>query len=270
MANIKAMGSLSNKLLNFISTTLVHDSNYDIALILLKNYGKLKKMSIAEVADLCYVSQASISRFCRFIGFDNFKEFKQSLEQDFSIANDYSRQFYAMLCSDEKMAIATYRDEMIGNIYSTLSPENMEIVPDIIKAIHDSKQVACFSHHFLWDICRFFQSKMMVMGKYVEQFLDYNAQLECARSLTPDSLAIICSVGGSYITRYTDIWDAIEASGCTILVITQNLSSPYLNSARFVLRCGESNRDDIGKYAAMMATDILVINYMKRYDKRIG
>lgn len=36
MPNAKAMGSLSNKLLSYISTTLVHDSNYDIALILLK------------------------------------------------------------------------------------------------------------------------------------------------------------------------------------------------------------------------------------------
>ena len=135
MPNAKAMGSLSNKLLSYISTTLVHDSNYDIALILLKNYSRLKDLSIGEVAELCYVSPAAISRFCRFIGFDNFKEFKQSLEQDFSMANDYSRQFYAMLCSDEKMAISTYRDELIANIYSTISPENMEVVPDIIREI---------------------------------------------------------------------------------------------------------------------------------------
>ena len=62
MPNAKAMGSLSNKLLSYISTTLVHDSNYDIALILLKNYSRLKNLSIGEVAELCYVSPAAISR----------------------------------------------------------------------------------------------------------------------------------------------------------------------------------------------------------------
>lgn len=267
MSNAKSMGSLSHKLLSYISTTLVHDSNYDIALILIKNYGRLKNLSIAEVADLCFVSQASISRFCRFLGFDNFKEFKKVLEQDFSIADDYSRQFYAMLCSDEKMAIAAYRDELIANIYSTISPENMEIVPDIIRDIHDSNHVAYFSHHFLWDIGRFFQSKMMLMGKYVEQFMAYDAQLKCAQQLNSNSLAIICTVGGTYMSRYAKIWNTIRDSECRILVITQNLSNAELNSARYVLRCGTSNRDDVGKYSAMMTIDYLVMSYMRKYGK---
>lgn len=267
MADSKTMGSLANKLLGYTSTTLVHDSNYDIARIMLQNYNQLKNLSIGEVADLCYVSQASISRFCRFIGFENYKEFKQCLERDFSMANDYSRQFYAMLCKDERMAVATYRDELIANIYSTISEENMEAVPDIIRDIHDSDQVAYFSHHFLWDIGRFFQSKMMLMGRYVEQFWTYDAQLECAQQLTPDSLAIISTIGGSYMARYSKIWDAIQNSGCKILVITQNLSSADLNQAHYVLRCGTSNKDDIGKYAAMMTVDYLVMSYLKEYRR---
>lgn len=267
MSTSKAMGSLSNKLLGYISTTLVRDSNYDIALALINNYGKLKNMSIGDVAKLCYTSQASISRFCRFIGFESYKEFKESLDQDFSMANDYSRQFYAMLCSDEKMAIATYRDELISNIYTTISPENMEVVPDVIHSIHDAAQVSYFAHHFLWDIGRFFQSKMMVMDKYVEQFMGYGAQLESAKKLGPDDFAIICSVGGTYMTRYPEIWDAIKKSGCTVLAITQNLSNAELNNARYVLQCGTSNRDDIGKYAAMMTVDYLVMSYLKEYQK---
>lgn len=265
MPNIKAMGSLSNKLLSYISTTLVRDSNYDIAVILIQNYGDLKKMSIGEIADLCYVSQASISRFCRFLGFENFKEFKQSLEADFTIATDYSKQFCAMLCRDEHLAISAYRDELIENVYATLSEENLEVILDLTKVIHNSSKVVYFSHHFLWDIGRFFQSKMMNMGKYVEQYLSYEAQLESAKQLNENSLAIICSVGGSYMSRYSEIWKQIRRSGCKILVITQNLSSAELNFADYVLRCGITNRDDVGKYAAMMTIDYMVMSYMKNY-----
>lgn len=268
MTDNKSMGSMANKLLGFISTAQVHDSNYDIALLLVKNYDKLKGMSIKEVAELCFVSQASISRFCRFMGFDNFKEFKWYLDQDFYLRDDYSRQFYAMLCSDEKLAISAYRDELVENIYSTISPENTEIVPDILQAIHNSAHVAYFSHHFLWDIGRFFQNKMILMGKYVEQYLSYDAQLESAQSLTEDSLAIVCTIGGSYITRYSKIWNTIVASGCKILVITQNLSNAYLNNTDFVLRCGLSNQDDIGKYSALMMIDYLVMLYLKKYDQQ--
>ena len=37
---------------------------------------------------------------------------------------------------------------------------------------------------------------MMMMGRYVELFMDYATQLECARSLTEKDFAIISSVGG--------------------------------------------------------------------------
>lgn len=267
MSDYKMMGSLANKLCAYISTTLVRDSNYDIAVLLLKNYDKLKGMSISQVADLCYVSQSAISRFCRFFGFENFKEFKSCLDAEFTVKNDYSKQFYALLANNEERAMALYRDELIANIYSTISPENIEAMPDIIREMHDAKKVAYFSHHFLWDIGRFFQSKMMMMDKYVEQYLDYDAQLQCANELKQGDFAIICSVGGSYITRYGAIWNAIVSSGCKVLVITQNMSNAYLNSVDYVLRCGQTNRDDVGKYAALMITDYMVMSYMKKYDK---
>ena len=267
MNDSKTMGSLANKMLSFVNTSLVHDSNYEIAVILLKHYTALKKMSIGEIADLCYVSKATISRFCRFMGFDNFKEFHSYLEMDFKMNTDYSRQFYAMLCKDKQLALSAYRDELISNIYATVAPENLSSMQDIVKTLHDCNRIAYFSHHFLWDIGRYFQSKMMMMGRYVEQFLDYDAQLSCASTLGKDDLAILCSVAGSYPSRYPEIWNAIASSGCKLMVITQNLSSPYWNLAKFVLRCGQSNLDDVGKYSALMITDMIVINYLQKYDK---
>ena len=139
--------------------------------------------------------------------------------------------------------------------------------PDIVRVLHGCGKAAYFSHHFLWDIGHYFQSKMMMMGRYVELFMDYAAQLECARSLTENDFAIICSVGGSYLTRYPDICNAIISSGCKVLVITQNLASPYLNTADFILQCGTTNRNDVGKYAALMANDLIVMGYMRAYDK---
>ena len=267
MNDAKTMGSLANRLLNFVNTAPVHDSNYDIAVTMLKNYAKMKDMSIGEIADLCYVSKASVSRFCRFLGLESFKEFHSYLQQDFAMNADYSRQFLSMLISDKEMALSTYRDELVTNIYATVSPENMEAMPDIVRTLHESKHIAYFSHHFLWDIGRYFQSKMMMMDRYVEQFLDYSAQLECARSLDQNSLAIVCSIGGSYPSRYPLLWNAISSSGCKLLVITQNMSSPNWNTASYILRCGQSNRNDVGKYSALMVTDLVLINYMRRYDK---
>ena len=107
------------------------------------------------------------------------------------------------------------------------------------------------------------------MGRYVEQYLDYSNQLECARSLGSEDLAIICSVGGSYPSRYSVIWNAIETSGCKILAITQNHSSPHWNRVSHFLYCGNSNKNDIGKYSALMATDLLVMQYLRKYGNNM-
>ena len=74
-------------------------------------------------------------------------------------------------------------------------------------------------------------------------------------------------MGGSYLTRYPDICNAILASDCKVLIITQNLASPYLNTADFILQCGTTNRNDVGKYAALMANDLIAMGYMRAYDK---
>ena len=50
----KTMGSLANKLLGYVNTATVHDANFDIAVAMIKNYKKLRNMSIQEIADLCY------------------------------------------------------------------------------------------------------------------------------------------------------------------------------------------------------------------------
>lgn len=267
--DIKTMGSLANKLLGYVSTTTVHDTNYEIAVALIKNYTRLREMSIGEIADLCYVSKASISRFCRFMGFDSFKEFNSYLQQDPTINTDYSRSFYIALSNDWPDAISYYLTSVIENLTAALSPENIAMVPEIIQILHNSHHVAYFSHHFLWDIGRHFQNKMMAMGCYVEQFWDYSAQLECARSLGPDDLAIVCSIGGSYPLRYPTRWNTIISGRCKILAITQNVSSPYWNYASYILRCGNSNQNDTGKYAALLTAEMLCLNYLKQYGKDV-
>lgn len=162
MSEARAMGSLADRLLSFVSTTPERDANYDIAVTLLKHYPQLKGMTLGQIANLCYTSKASISRFCRFLGMDSFKAFQAWLEQDFTMRTDYSRQFYTMLHNNQEMAIGFYRDALISNIYATITPENAEVIPDIVRVLHGCGKAAYFSHHFLWDIGHYFQSKMMI------------------------------------------------------------------------------------------------------------
>jgi DNA-binding MurR/RpiR family transcriptional regulator len=204
--------------------------------ILLGNIEKVKKMFIREVADHCYVSQPSISRFCRYMGFISFKEFHSMLSKEFSMNNDYSINYISNLKHDQKAAIENYEKVIIENIHNSLDPENLKNVENIARVIHDSKTVTVFSHHFLYDIGVYLQSKMIMMDKYIHACQTYDNQLSDAMSLTKEDTAIIFTIGGTYFTRYNSIWDAISSSGCTVIVVTQNQSSTYLNTVNYILK----------------------------------
>lgn len=267
MNDPKPMGSVAELLLNYVGTTPEHDVNFSIAVTMLKHYRELHTMSATEIAELCHVSNASISRFCRYLGFDHFKEFHSYLESPMAMNADYSRSFFEMLCADRRAAMDHYQSQVLENIQATFAQENLEKIPEMARLLHDSRRAAFFSHHFLLDIGRHIQSKFLIMGKYIEQYFDYTSQLECARSLGPQDTALICTVGGSYPTRYGNIWNALQSSGSRLLVITQNRSSAYWNNASCVLNCGSTNQNDVGKYSALLAADLLVMHYLRQYGR---
>ena len=73
---------------------------------------------------------------------------------------------------------------------------------------------------------------------------------------------------GTYTaTRYGNIWSALQNNGSRLLIITQNRSSAYWNNASCVLNCGSTNQNDVGKYSALLAADLLVMHYLRQYGR---
>lgn len=166
------MGSVGEKLLSYIDTSMQRDNNYQIAVKMLENYDALKDMSIAQIADMCYVSKASVSRFCRFLGYESFKEMHDALGVDYPISYDYSQRFFCNLTANPHATFLEYAREAQQNIAATISEKNLAELPKIAYAIHNCRRVAFFSHHFLWDTGRYLQNKLFSMGKVMDLYLD--------------------------------------------------------------------------------------------------
>lgn len=165
MYSANPMGSVGERLLSYIDTSMQRDNNYQIAVRMLENFDSLKDMSISQIADMCFVSKASISRFCRFLGYESFKEMHDALGIDYPISYDYSQRFFRNLTADPRAAFLAYAKEAQQNIAETISEENLAELPKIAYAIHDCRRVAFFSHHFLWDTGRYLQNKLFFYGK---------------------------------------------------------------------------------------------------------
>lgn len=261
----KAMGSLYDLLLDYIDTVRVHDSTYQIAQTLVRHYTRLPAMTLREMSELCFVSQASFSRFCRFWGFEGFAEFKEAVDSaNYRMQDDYTREFLLRLSDEERPAQGAYRDLFPGCGTFGPSDEDLRIMPEILDALESAERVVFFSHHFLWHIGRYFQGKMLLMDKYIELYQSYDHQFEAAHELGKGDLAIVCSMNGSYMSHYQEITREIFSGGARVLVLTQNSHALHINRADWVLSCGETNANDVGKYAALMTIDCMVTGYLAR------
>ena len=71
------MKNLFYRLMIYLDTASETDTNYFIALFMANNFYRIPDMRISELAEECFVSPATISRFCRALGYENFAHFKQ-------------------------------------------------------------------------------------------------------------------------------------------------------------------------------------------------
>ncbi len=267
----KAMGSLFDLLLDFVDSSRAHDSNYDIAQCLVRNYSQLAGLSLRDMASLCYVSPASFSRFCRHLGFENFAEFKDAMSSaNYRLSDDYTREFLSELAQDSNAALASYRSTLVDLINTTLDDKNLAVVPQVLDAIEHAQRVVFFSHHFLRHIGNYFQSKMLLLGKYVELYESYAHQREAAQSLQKGDVAIVFSINGTYFSHYVEIAREIFDGGATVVALTQNPRAMYINRVDYLLSCGNTNENDLGKYAALMCVDYLVMSYLRRREQQLS
>lgn len=261
MNNYKSMGSVTYRLLEYINTTTKKDVNYEIAIIILKNFKKVSEMNITEVAELCYVSPATISRFCRFIGFNNFSEFKKFLNIKFSLQKDYSKQLIFNADNDIKSAYEEYTNSLIKNMIYSLENLDYKKLDKIVETIYKTEKVAFFGAQFIQSIGMHLQSRLMLTGKYIEVYSSYDKQLECAKNLDKNSLAIIVSVEGSYFFKYMEIIEVLKEKGVKILVITQNMNSKLAEIADEILVCGNSNSNNEGRDTVLYIIELLIFRY---------
>jgi len=260
----RAMGSLADLLLDYVGSTRVHDANYDIAQGLLRNYTRLSSMSLRQMAEACYVSKASLSRFCRYLGFADFAEFKSAVDgTNYRLTDDYSRQFSEALIADRDTALEMHRAKVADVLATTLREEDLSVMDEVVEALDEANRIAFFSHHFLTSVGRYFQSKMITLRRYMQLYQSYAHQEELASQLGAGDLALICSLNGSYFSNYSDLAGKVFQSGAKVVVLTQNRYAMLVNRADYVLLCGTSNENDVGKYAALLTVDSLVLSYLR-------
>ena len=195
------MKSLFYRLIIFLDTASEADTNYNIAWYMAHNFSKVAKMGISQLAKECYVSPATISRFCRALGYENYAHLKQECS---SFASD-SKKFNNLInvpldmMKDKPQECTKYYSDQVCDAISKLSQRlDWNVIDKVLQAIHDSDSVAFFGTQFSHSAALHFQTDLLMLEKFTMAYMETERQIDCARLMDENSVAIIVTVNGFY------------------------------------------------------------------------
>ena len=183
-----------------------------IAQVMLGNLNELGNMQNQELAKLCYVDAATISRFVRNLGFLKFGEFKsyfKEYNEMHGIDYYFSRQSLPTSKDILRNAICAIEDS-----YTLLDEKQME---RISKMLFNEKEILIGGDRFAQLVAKDLQLKLLSLGIYAKTYEDVMLQFEEVKN--NKGLLVLFSAS---FTRSKSIVSLAKQKGWKVVVITRN------------------------------------------------
>lgn len=196
------MGELLNRLLIILNNGKENSTYYHIANILLCNFDSIKNMTISEVADLCFVSKSTISKFARYIGFDDFLEMKLASSYKSNKHSNNLNYNDNILSYMENHTHEEYIDVIIDDLKLAKSSIDMSKIDILVDYLMKYDKVAAFGLLYSESAAMDFQMKLAYNGKYIVTHTNDVDQNEFIKNADKDTLIVIFTNSGNYIKKY--------------------------------------------------------------------
>lgn len=152
-----------NKLNNLLNNTSHHDINHVIGKYIKKNLDQVGYMSIKDLADATYVSQAKISKFIKTLGYDNFIAFKDDCRDMVAIKG-------LVLENQKENLSLTYKNHVIASIDTIkMNLLNMDetSIEKLVKDLYKADEIYLYGNAYSYMLCQYFQYESDFLDKKV-------------------------------------------------------------------------------------------------------
>lgn len=262
------MKSLFYRLIIFLDTASEHDTNYNIAWYMAHNFQKVSRMGISELAKECYVSPATISRFCRALGYENYAHLKQecySFSSDSKKFNNLINIPLDMMKQDPYASTQLYGDQICTSIQNLSNYLDWNEIDQVLKLIHESDSVAFFGTQFSHSAALHFQTDLLMLEKFTMAYMDSQRQIDCAKELNEDSVAIIVTVNGYYTKSSSKVLQYLKRSKCKIILMTNNPGIDIGMEPDHTIVLGNSEYRKTGKHTLLTTMELMSLRYYAIY-----
>lgn len=262
------MKNLFYRLIIFLDTATENDTNYNIAWFMANNFYRIADMRISELASECFVSPATISRFCRTLGYENFAHLKHECYTFHSNDKKFNNLINVpleMMKDNPEEATQEYVNQVVNHLTYLPDALNWDEIDATLKLIHDSDSVAFFGTQFSQSAALHFQTDLLMLEKFTMAYMDLSRQLECAKSLTQDSVAIIITVNGYFKMSAHKILQYIKKSGCKVVLMTCNTDLDLEIPIDHTILLGEAHDTKTGKHTLLTVVELMSLRYYCLY-----
>lgn len=269
------MRSAFYNLVNFINMTNVNDVYWGAAKLILKNIYRIPNCTITEVADMCYVSTATISRLCRKLNYESFAEFKNDVTMNIRYFDEDAKRLFFDYQLPKRETINNgkeiFRDHfqnVIHNLQETYDTIQYDDLIKVVDKLHESKKI-CFAGNFYTQTASMqLQIALSYGGKDCVAMYPLEQQLEIFKGLKKGDLVIASSIAGGFFRDFPDAMREITKTDAYIVVISQIDDFPYSDKVDMILKVGTDHHSLIGKFSVTYIFEVLEALYEMKYGKK--
>ncbi len=203
-------------ILNFCETD---SSDFRIAQYLIENIEKEQQFSIQSIADACFVSKSSVSRFCRRIGYEDYRAMLQSIHQ---VQRRTYKRFDEYLDMDAAQMTSAYLRQMEECIRDVQAYATDEILDSFAALLTQYKEIGIFGQMQSYAVALNFQSELASLGKRVTSFAMMSEQEDFILESGRDAMAIIVSCSGRYFQNFSRYFDYHTKDRPYLVLLTNN------------------------------------------------
>lgn len=213
------MKKLRHALYAILNSSDVDSADYRIADYLIRNIYSIANFGIQDVADACFVSKSTVSRFCRRIGFADFNAVVQSIRN--VQMRDYKRFDEYLDLGPQEMTDA-FLDQTIDCMLKVREYATPEVLSSLAELLFSYDRIGIFGQMQSHSVALNFQYELASLGKYASCFSMMPEQEEFILGSGDDTLVVIVSSGGKYFQDFSSHFNYISKQRPYLVLITNN------------------------------------------------
>lgn len=268
---------MSRDIIDKLQMTMDTVNNEDISYIISKAilehiYKDIEKVTIVDLAEECFTSTSTISRFARSLGFSSFNDLKKVCYDRRHLSKEMLQDNIDVSLFDgknDKENLINYTESIAKSFEDFAKAIDLDEIDWLVDKIHDSDDIHFYGIQLSALLVNHLQFMFMNMGKYIQFGLTSDKQLYNSKQCDKNSLCIFFSVYGNYFNVRKYIYFEINERNAETVLITQNPNLNVIPQIDHVIYLGKYDSSKNGNYKFMLFIEILLSRYYKKYSKEL-